>query len=147
MRRIHVSFSFPWPFSPTETRELTSFTFKVAWLNYLGLLLLENLQPGFVSRYHQLNTFLWIAIVIGIVSAVWPMVVPEARTRQVISRRSAIWLSVFSLVTIGMVWLRTPGLGSLRLLISLIAGALVYGLGWMTRADSNVHVDNHHRPE
>lgn len=127
MKRVTVS--FPWPLTASETREILSFGFQVALVTYLGLYLIESLQPGYVSTYYNLDTFLWIAIVTGVLSGVWPMFTKDARKEHAPpSWKDFLWIGLLSIGTVAVVWYKISSFGWLVKVIAPLSGLVVLGL-------------------
>lgn len=132
-----VTFSIPWPFTAVATRDLLAYVFQVALLSYLGFYLLENLQPGFVSNYFDLNIMLWSTIGSGLLTALWPAVVPEARKPRRLGWRQYVGLLLLALVTAGIVWYKIQSIGWLAKIIALLSGLIVFGLGLLVYLDDD----------
>ncbi len=134
MRRITVS--FPWPLTGVETREVLSFAFQTSLVSYLGFFLIENIKPGFVTGYMDLNWWLWAAIITGVVSAVWPYVVPEAKREPVkIGWREYVWLGLIAAGTVAVMWYKLGSLGTIGKVIAGLSGAVVFSLALLVYYD------------
>ncbi len=134
MRRI--TFSIPWPLSGLETRDVLSFAFQTALVSYLGYFLIENIKPGFVTGYMDLNWWLWAAIVTGVVSAIWPYVVPEAqmpKTKPV--WRDYFWITLLALGTVAVMWYKLESLGTIGKVIAGLSGAVVFSMSLLVWYD------------
>lgn len=131
-----INFSIPWPFTAAETRELLSFAFQVSLVSYLGFYLIENLRPGFVTGYLNLNIFLWAAIVTGVLSTIWPMIVPEAKEEKPPPNwKDYVWMILLSLGTVAVVWYKTSSIGWLVKVIAPLSGLIVLGLSLLIYFD------------
>lgn len=134
MRKVTVS--IPWPLSAATTRELLSFAFQVALVTYLGLYLLESLRPQFVTLFYSLDTFLWIAIVTGVLSSIWPAFVSEAqRLPAKPSGKDYIWMGLLAVGTMAVVWYKTASIGWLVNVIAPLSGLIVLGLSLLVYFD------------
>lgn len=134
MRRL--TFSIPFPFQADETREILSFAFQVALVTYLGFYLIESLKPGFVTAFYKLDTFLWVAIVTGVLSSVWPAIVPDAKKK--ITRptwKDFVWMGLLALGTVAVVWYKTSSIGWLVKIIAPLSGLIVLGLSLLVYYD------------
>ncbi len=141
MRRI--TFSIPWPLTAIETREILSFAFQVALVTYLGFYLIENLRPGFVTTFYSLDTFLWIAIVTGVLSSIWPAIVPEAKKKQTNPTwKDIVWMIVLALGTVAVVWYKTSSIGWLVKVIAPLSGLIVLGLSLLVYYDRDDHPES-----
>lgn len=134
MRKI--TFSIPWPFSPTETRELLSFSFQVSLVAYLGFYLIESLNAGFVRRYYWLDAFLWVAGLTGVLSCLWPALVPEARKKITEpSGKDLIWMGILAVGVAAVIWYKTISIGWLAIIIAPLSGLIVFGLSLLVYYD------------
>jgi hypothetical protein len=134
MKRI--TFSIPWPFTGAETRELLSFAFQVSLVSYLGYYLIENIWPGFVTGYLNLNIFPWAAIITGVLSSVWPMIVPEAKKKPTKpTGKDFAWMILLALGTVAVVWYKTSSIGWLVKVIAPLSGLIVLGLALLVYYD------------
>ncbi len=134
MRR--VTFSIPWPLSAKETRDILSFVFQVTLVSYLGLYLIENLRPGFVTFFYNLDSFLWAAIITGVLSSVWPAIVPESK--KLLSKptwKDFVWMGLLAIGTVAVVWYKTSSVGWLVRVIAPLSGLIVLGLSLLVYYD------------
>lgn len=69
MKRVTIS--FPWPLTAEETKGLLLFAFEVSLTSYLSFFLIEQFIPGFVTFYFNLNSILYITVVLGVLVSVW----------------------------------------------------------------------------
>lgn len=130
-----VTLSFPWPLTTRETRELLSFAFQVSLMTYLGLYFLESLRPGFVTFFYNLDTFLWIAIIAGALSTLWPMVAAEAKTERPIGWKEYLWMGLLAIGTTVIVYDKTSTIGWLAKVIAPLSGLIVLGLSLLVYFD------------
>lgn len=136
MRRL--TFTFPWPWSAEETRDLLSFAFQTALVTYLLLYFIESLKPGFVTNYFSLDTWLWAAIVTGVLSSVWPMVVSPAKKQKPRLRwRDYLWLALLAVGAAAVVYYKTQTIGWLSKIITPLAGLIVFGLSLLIYLDND----------
>lgn len=127
MKRVSVS--IPWPLSAAETRDVLSFAFQVSLLNFLGLYLIESIHSGFVTSFYSFDMFLWFTIAAGLLSSLWPAVVPEGKKEFVKPTwRDYAWMALFALGTVAVVWYKTSTLGWLAKVIAPLSGLVVLGL-------------------
>ncbi len=130
-----IAFSIATPFSGTEARELLSFTFQVALVSFLGFYLIESVRPGVIANFFNINIFLWAAIVVGVLSTVWPMVVPEAKVEKKPSWKEYVWMVLLALGTVALVWYKTFSIGWLGAVIAPVSGLIVLGLSLLVYFD------------
>jgi hypothetical protein len=132
----HITFSIPWPLSAEDTRELLSFAFQVALVTYLGFYLLESLRPGFVTLYMNLDLFLWAAIITGVLSSIWPMIVPVVKKEATKPTwKDFVWMILLALGTVAVVWYKTSSVGWLVKIIAPLSGLIVLGLSFLVYYD------------
>lgn len=135
MRRI--TFTIPWPITAAETRELLTFAFQVALVTYLSFFLWENIAPGFITMYVSLDTFLWVALCLGMVAAIWPSIVPESK-RQSTGKptwQDLIWMGVLAFGTVVVVWGKMVSVGWLVAVVAPLSGLIVLGLSLLVYYD------------
>lgn len=131
-----VTFSIPWPLNGVETREVLAFAFQTSLVSYLGFFLIENIKPGFVTGYMDLNWWLWAAIITGIFSAIWPYVVPEAQQAKTQPRwRDVVWMVLLALGTVAVMWYKLGSLGTIGKVIAGLSGAVVLCLSLLVWYD------------
>lgn len=116
-------------------RELLAWTFTVSLLAYLGFFLIEDLNPGFVSLYINLNWWLWLAVLTGVGTSMWPLRLTHTPKK---TTRFRFMILALGLLTTGLLVLRLPdGLGNLRWLIGALAGLMVVLFGWLLNDDAS----------
>jgi uncharacterized membrane protein len=131
-----INFSLPWPLSANETREILSFAFQVALVTYLGFYLMESLKPGFVTFFYNLDTFLWIAIITGLLSSIWPAIVKDAKKEQSKPTwKDFVWMGLLAIGTVAVVWYKTSSVGWLVKVIAPLSGLIVLGLSLLVYYD------------
>jgi hypothetical protein len=133
MKRIF--FSIAWPFTGAEVRELLTFIFQVSLVSFLAFYLIESLRPGVVATFFNINIFLWSAIVTGILSTVWPMVVLEAKIDKKPTWKDYVWIVLLALGTVALVWYKTSSIGWLVNIIAPLSGLIVLGLSLLVYFD------------
>lgn len=124
-----ITFSIPWPLTAAETREIFSFAFQTALTSYLLFYLLENLKPGFIASFFDLDILMWSTIGIGTLSTIWPMMVSGSYGLKKDRQKMAdfVWLTLLSGGTIAVVWLKVSSIGWLVNIIAPISGLVVFG--------------------
>jgi len=121
-----VTFSIPWPLTASETREIFAFGFQIALVTYLALYLIELLRTGYVSLYYRLDTFLWIVIIMALLSGVWPAITPDSRkVRDLSFRKDLIWIGLLSIGTATVFWFKLVSLGWLVKIVAPLCGFIV----------------------
>jgi hypothetical protein len=123
-----ITFSIAWPLSELDVRELLAFTFRVSLVSFLGFYLVESLRAGFIANFFNINVFLWASIITGVLSTVWPVVVPEAKTEKKPSWKDYMWMVLLALGTVALVWYKTSSIGWLVKVIAPLSGLIVLGL-------------------
>lgn len=132
-----ITFSIPTLFSGTEARELLSFAFQVSLVSFMGFYLIESVRQGVIANFFNSNIFLWAAIVIGVLSTVWPMVVPEAKLEKKPSWKDYVWMVLLALGTVALVWYKTSSIGWLVKVIAPLSGLIVLGLSLLVYFDKD----------
>jgi hypothetical protein len=131
-----INFSIPWPYTGAEMREVLSFTFQTALVTYLCLYLAESIWPGFVTKFNKLDTFLWLAIITGVISTIWPAIVTEVKKEKTkLKWPDCIWIGVLTLGTVAIVWYKTAPVGWLVKVIAPLSGLIVLGLSLVVYYD------------
>jgi hypothetical protein len=126
MKRI--TFSFSWPISSEDIRELLAYIFQVAAISFFGFYFIEILRPGFVTTFIHINIFLWLAIIFAILTTIWPFFVLEARVKKNPKWRDYLWISFLTLVTVLVIWNKTSSNGRLAIILAPLSGLIVFGL-------------------
>jgi hypothetical protein len=132
-----ITFSIPWPLSPKDTREVLGFAFQVFLVMYVGLYVLESVNPGFVTLFVTLPHLLWVIIGIGILATVWPAIVPAAQTTtpRSLPGSALAWMILLGVITMLTVWYRAHSIGWPILIFSPLSGMLVFGLCFLVYFD------------
>ncbi len=133
MRRVTVS--FPWPLSPAATREIFSFSFTTALVTYLLLYLVESLSPGAVSRYYNLDHFLWVTIILGVISSFWPATVQNAREDSKPDWKDYLWIVVLALGSGAVIYSKSQDLGLMAKIIAPLGALIVFGMALLVYFD------------
>lgn len=132
-----ITFSIAWPLSGMDVRELLSFAFQVSLVSFLGFYLVESLRAGFIANFFNINMFLWVAIITGVLSTVWPMVVLEAKVEKKPSWKDYMWMVLLALGTVAVVWYKTSSIGWLVNVIAPLSGLIVLGLSLLVYFDKD----------
>ena len=84
----------------------------------------------------NLDLFLWTAIIIGVLSSIWPMIVPEAKKEKTKPTwKDFVWMLLLALVTVAVVWYKTSSVGWLVKIIAPLSGLIVLGLSLLVYYD------------
>lgn len=132
-----ITFSIVSPFSDTEARELLSFAFQVSLVSFLGMYLVESLRPGIIVPFFNINIFLWSAVVLGVLSTIWPMLVPEAKVEKRPNWKDYVWMVLLALGTVALVWYKISSIGWLVMVLAPLSGLIVIGLSLLVYFDKN----------
>lgn len=130
-----ITFSVAWPLSGLDVREILSFAFQVSLVSFLGFYLVESLRAGFIANFFSINIFLWAAIITGVLSTVWPMVVPEAKVERKPTWKDYMWMVLLALGTVALVWYKVSSIGWLVKVIAPLSGLIVLGLSLLVYFD------------
>ena len=106
-----------------NTANLVNYTFQSLLVTYLLLLLIEQIQKGFVSTYFNLNYLLIIVIIAGILS-VFSEKEKEKESKP--TWKDYAYITVLAGAGLVIIKFKTADLGYLSWIISIIAGILIY---------------------
>ena len=101
--------------------ELINHLFQTLLVTYLILLLLEQIFPGFVSTYLNINYLLVLTIAAGILDVFSEHEVIKQR----IKRKDILFIYVLGILGTIIIKYKTIDLGYLSWIISIIAGILI----------------------
>jgi len=101
---------------------LVNHIFQTLLVTYLILLLTEQIWTGFVSTYLNLNWLLIIVIIAGILDVFSEHKKPK---QEKPTKKDYIFISLLGLAGFFIIKFKTPELGWLSWLISIIAGILI----------------------
>lgn len=114
-----------------NTANLINYTFQSLLVTYLLLLLIEQIQKGFVTTYLNLN-YLLIIIIAGILSVFSEK---EKEHNKKMTWKDYAYITVLSLAGLIIIKYKTADLGWLSWIISIIAGILIYLLSILILED------------
>ena len=105
-----------------RSAELINHLFQTLLVTYLVLLLVEQIWPGVISVYFNLNYLLIIVIIIGILD-----VFSERREKrnERITKKDYVFIFALGILGMAIIKYKTLELGWLSWLISIIAGILI----------------------
>lgn len=101
---------------------LVNHTFQTLLITYLVLLLAEQIWPGIVSVYMNLNYLLIIVIIAGVLDVLSEQ---PPKKEEKIRKRDYIFISVLGIAGFAIIKFKTTELGWLSWVISIIAGILI----------------------
>ena len=101
---------------------LVNHTFQTVLVTYLILLLLEQIWPGLVSTYLNLNILLVIVIISGILDVFSEHTKPK---NEKIRPRDYIFIGALGIAGFLIIKFKTLELGWLSWVISIVAGILI----------------------
>lgn len=104
------------------TAELINHTFQILLVTYLVLLLIEQVWPGVVSIYLNLNYFLVFVIITGILDVFSEH---EKKTEKKAGWKDYGFVFVLGVLGFWIIKYKTFELGWLSWVISIIAGILI----------------------
>lgn len=110
---------------------IVNHTFQVFLVTYLILLLSEQVWPGLVSLYLNLNYLFVLIIILGILSVFSERI----EVKEQITRLDDIFIIILGICGFGVIKYKTASLGWLSWVIALIAGILIILLSWMVLDD------------
>jgi len=100
--------------------------FSVILVTYLLLLLLETIWEGFVSSYFNLNSFLTIILIIGIIAVLTGKEDHEIeKEKETITTKEYIFIICAGILGSGIIYYKIQETGGLSYVISAIAGILI----------------------
>jgi len=97
--------------------------FQTFLVTYLLLLLIEQIWSNSISLYLNLNYFLIIVIIFGILSVFTKQ---EQAKKEPISSLDYVYIAFLSIAGVIIIFIKTKELGYLSYLISIIAGTLIF---------------------
>ena len=110
------------PIFKSLTASIINYTFQAVLILYLVLLLTEQIWTGFVSLYINLNYLLIIVIIFGILDVFSEH---QPKKRQRIKKRDYYFIYILGIIGFIIIKYKTPELGWLSWLISIIVGILI----------------------
>ncbi|MFC1687638.1 hypothetical protein ACFL0L_03595 [Patescibacteria group bacterium] len=106
------------------TRQIIKELFKVSLVSYFLLYLINDLAPGFVSRYFNLNIVLVIIVVSGIIS-IFGGEEEVKKEKKHIRMLDYIFILIAGLITAILIFVGIKDMGKLAYLVSIVAGGIV----------------------
>ncbi|MBI5038106.1 MAG: hypothetical protein HZC01_05390 [Candidatus Kerfeldbacteria bacterium] len=105
--------------------------FKVMLVTFLMLYVLEDIQPGFVGNFLEFNYFLWGTIGCGFLVIILQnnytfIALDEAAAAR--KKSGHLWNGAWALAGAGLVYTRIHDHGIVAVIISLVAGFIIYQL-------------------
>jgi len=101
--------------------ELAKAIFPIALITYLVYFLFDDLLPGLISNYINLNLILAICVIAGVLS----VFVKEKVEKQAITKKDYTFIIVLAILGGVLIWWKTKELGWLSWIISIISGVLI----------------------
>ena len=108
--------------------------FQVLLVTYLGLLLIEQLWPGYVSNYLNLNYMLLIVIALGALDTFCEQLPKEHKE---VTKKDYLFVLTLAILGSFIIKFKTGSLGWLSWLISAIAGVLILLLSILVLEDED----------
>lgn len=105
-----------------HTAELINNLFQIILVTYLTVLLLEQIFPGLVSSHLNLNWFLLITIILGILDV---FTVERKKVKETISIKDYILIGTLGILGTAIIKYKTSSLGLLSWTISLLGGIVI----------------------
>ncbi len=110
------------PLFKEHNASLVNHIFQILLVTYLILLLIEQIWPGVVSVYLNLNYLLVIVIISGILDVFSEHPI---RAKEIIKKRDYFFIIVLGIVGFAIIKYKTSALDWLSWVISIIAGILI----------------------
>jgi len=132
-----ITFRIALPFSGIEVRELLSYVFEVSLVSFFCFYFVEIFRAGFVNTFFNSFIFLWIAIIAGLLTSIWPLAVPEAKLDKRPNWKDYTWIGLLLLATVGGVWYKTSSAGWLVWVITPLSGLIVLGLSLLVFSEKD----------
>ena len=101
---------------------LINHIFQTLLITYLILLLAEQIQPGIISVYINLNYLLIIVIISGILDVFSE---PIEKKKEKVNKKDYIFIIILGIIGFLIIKFKTSDLGFLSWIISIIAGILI----------------------
>ena len=114
--------------------EIVNHFFQVLLVTYLALLLLEQVFPGVVSIYLNLNWLLIVVIIAGVLDVFSELEISENKKP---GRKDYLFIMALGILGFLIIKYKTQELGWLSWIISIIAGILIILLSILVLEDEN----------
>ncbi len=108
-------------------RSLIRWAFGTSLVTYLGLFLIEDFAPGFVSLHFDLNQVLTLTFVSGVLILWLERERREAETHP--PTKSQPWIPIIAIVAGVLVWYRIRQIGLVAAVIGLLSALVIFLLG------------------
>ena len=116
------------PIFKKNSAEIVNSLFQSLLVTYLILLLIEELQKGFVSIYLNLNYLLILVIIAGILDVFSEQPKPK---KEKVTKKDYALILFLGILGFAIIKYKTYALGWLSWLISAIAGILIILLSFL----------------
>lgn len=110
-----------WQFIQEIIKEL----FKVSLISYFTFYLINDLAPGFVSRYFNLNIILVIVVISGIVTILGGKEEEVKKEKQRTQIYDYVLILIAGLITTILIFIGIKDMGKMAYLVSIVAGGIV----------------------
>lgn len=109
--------------------------FNTTLLGYLIFILVETISAGFVNNYFNLNYLLAVVVMSGI-----GLVLTKGERIEVQKKQTSDWYVVGALAIFSgtLVYYKTKEMGNISLVISSLAGLLVFLLAYMQESEDSI---------
>lgn len=121
--------------------EIANHLFQILLVTYLIILLIEQLIPGYVSTYLNLNYFLVLVIIAGIVD----IFSEHSIITKPATRKDFIFVYVLGILGFAIIKFKTADLGFLSWVISLMAGVLIVLLSTLILKEDSEEIEFSHK--
>ena len=125
------------------TASFVNHLFQTVLITYLMLLLLEQLFPGFVSVYLNLNYLLALVILIGIIDVFSEHEIKEAKA----TKKDYFFIIALGILGSLIIFYKTKSLGFISYMISIIAGVLIILLSFLVLSEDKEEYAKMHYPK
>jgi hypothetical protein len=99
--------------------------FQVLLVVFLLTLLVRELYPG-VTEWVNMNYFLILVIIFGIVAVLTNDDAQDTREPAIITKRDYLFIGAASIAGTAIVWYKIQDIGKLAYLIAILSGALIF---------------------
>ena len=111
-------------------RYIFSYVFQILLFLFLITLLLQQFYPGEVKSYININWFMFIVILFGAVSILFPAKQITKKDSK-INYKDLIFIAILGVLGGIIIFLKIKNLGLIGIIISILGGLIIIILSWL----------------